>query len=180
MTQEERNERENGGEVSPLRMLVVDDNLNRIYASLVCFGERARNLLVDLPLGCGGEMEFSLPDKFKQVGGGYIEVAQDEGKVFADEIIERALREEKYGAILLDGDLGLELGDPSDGEYFARRLKEGIYGERNRETRIFSTSNSLGAIPSADDSYFLSHSPDGPKDSEISSARRFLAEIGRS
>lgn len=61
---------------------------------------------------------------------------------------EDFLRTRKYQAVLLDGNLGLNLeGEYFDGKIVARRIRDGEYGELNRNVPIHSLSSSSNVFP---------------------------------
>ena len=73
-------------------------------------------------------------------------------KEFSYTEVERLLKEVPYKAILLDGDLhlrseGIVTGEfGSDGSFISYRLRNGNYGELNKQTPIYSISSTFGMI----------------------------------
>jgi len=60
----------------------------------------------------------------------------------SEEKIEHAMKTEQYGLILMDGNLELYLeGQYFDGIVVSRKLREGAYGEINKNTPIVFTSS---------------------------------------
>jgi hypothetical protein len=55
--------------------------------------------------------------------------------------IDNALKGVAYAAILMDGKLGLNLGEEQDGTILSQRLRSGFYGELNQNTLIFNISS---------------------------------------
>ena len=152
------------------RILVVDDEKCRIWSSFNLFGDRARNIVVvegpslidfnnedfkKMAQSCG------LPDTCVEAGG--------------EEEIAKVLREEQYNVILLDGNLGLELeGQYFDGRVIARRLRSGVYGSVNQNTRILSTSSQGTRImPQAEGCFVLEYA-DRFRDYQLERARKLL------
>jgi len=79
--------------------------------------------------------EVTLTDYGKGRNGRSIEVTL--------ELIDKKLRSQEYIAILLDGDLRFGLGGKSDGDIIARRIRNGDYGEINRNTPLYSISSCI-------------------------------------
>jgi len=138
------------------RLLVIDDEATRIEASFCTFGSRARNILATKD---NTEEEKKYAEKmaldYKSEKG--IQVSVESG---GEKEISKALTNEQYKAILLDGNLHLGLGKPSDGAVIAQKIKEGSYGTINQQTEIYSTSSSITAIPSCGDNRFSFAFPD--------------------
>ena len=150
---------------NPQRILVIDDGYYRISNSLQLFGTKARNLLVVDPK-CNLSTKMA-KDFLKKIEESFSVEAG------AEEEIARALKEETYRTILLDGNLGLNLErEYFDGKIIARKLRDGEYGNANQQTSILSTSDSPNAIPQADGLFRMEYVT--PKTKDL--ARRLLED----
>jgi hypothetical protein len=147
------------------RVLVIDDDSSRIFGSVRLFGARARNIQV---IGRYGEVSEAKEEATERALD-YSKSLNSEISIEAgrEEEIEEALRGETYAAILLDGNLGLDLeGEYFDGKVIARKLRSGEYGSPNQQTRILSTSSSYGVIPQAEDLFRLDFRNEIPQHSK--------------
>ena len=57
-----------------------------------------------------------------------------------DKNLRDSLERERYGAILMDGNIGKISEDYPTGKSISRRIREGVYGETNRHTPIVNIS----------------------------------------
>jgi len=133
------------------RALIIDDELDRIYAGAKLFGQDARGILIR-------EREDPLVQKMYLENFGFF---LDMG---LEETIKRVLSEEQYRVILLDGNLGMNLeGEHFDGAVVAKKLRRSEYGSKNLWTPILSTSSQDRVIPLAEGSFSLRYSEEYDK-----------------
>ncbi len=136
------------------RVLVIDDTPGKIESGCRLFGSRGRYIQAVRP-----ERVYEINKQIQQEKSEYedrFRVSPLDIRAGAEGEIAQALREETYKAILLDGYLELDLErECPDGGVIARKLREGSYGPKNKDTKILSTSASSRAIPLKDGSFCL-------------------------
>lgn len=156
------------------RVLVIDRQLESICNSFEIFGPNARNIYPTTSKDIYSYLhnEEGIMRKISESASKGIQVSF---KIGGKDLIEKALYEEPYKAILV-GYFGPYLSnDNFDGAVIAERLREGVYGPINQNTKILFLSSSW-CFPKGYERFRLSFCGDEMVQEARVKAQRLLEE----